>query len=280
MTLPIIETTAMNLAWREWLKTPAGDYLLAWEQQKLDEVVADIFGYHALQLGMPELKGLKSNRMPHQWLALSELEPLWESPETSIKFDFAAHSVALPFQADSLDLLVMPHSLELSLDAHASLREAERVLMPEGHLVITGINPTSLWGWRHLRSAWYRRWGYDGLKAPPCGELIAYWRLRDWLRLLGFEVKVSQFGCWRPALEKTKWFQRWSWLDRLGPKWWPILGGAYIIVAVKKVHGGRILGASWKNKRVQPKAAVTLAQKQTRSHGNANAHRKNECESR
>jgi SAM-dependent methyltransferase len=270
----------MTRAWREWLKTPAGTYLLAWEQQKLDEVVADIFGYHALQLGMPELKGLQSNRMPHQWLALSELEPYLESPETSIEFDFAAHSVALPFQADSLDLLVMPHSLELSLDAHASLREAERVLMPEGHLVITGINPTSLWGWRHLRAAWYRRWGYDGLKAPPCGELIAYWRLRDWLRLLGFEVKVSQFGCWRPALEKQKWFQRWSWLDRLGPKWWPILGGAYVIVAVKKVQGGRILGASWKNKRVQPKAAVTLAQKQTRSHGNANVNRKNECESR
>lgn len=266
----------MTRAWREWLKTPAGAYMLAWEQLKIDDVVADIFGYHALQLGMSELKGLQTNRMPHQWLALPESDTL----QASETFDFAAHSVALPFQADSLDLLVMPHSLELSLDAHASLREAERVLVPEGHLVITGINPTSLWGWRHLRSGWYQRWGYVGLKAPPCGELIAYWRLRDWLRLLGFEVKLSQFGCWRPALEKSNWFHRWSWLDRLGPKWWPILGGTYIIVAVKKVPGGRIMGARWKSRRLQPNAAVTIAQKQTRAQGHANVNRKNECESR
>lgn len=130
---------------------------------QLDELVSDIFGYHALQLGMPELNGLKTNRMPHQWLALSETEDV---PDT-LNYQFAAHSIALPFQADSMDLLVMPHSLELSLDAHASLREAERVLMPEGHLIMTGLNPASLWGWRHKRSQWYQRWGFEGLTAPP-----------------------------------------------------------------------------------------------------------------
>jgi hypothetical protein len=91
--------------------------------------------------------------------------------------------------------------------------------MPEGHLVITGLNPTSLWGWRHKRSQWYQKWGYAGLSAPPCEEMIAYWRLKDWLRLLGFEVKLSRFGCWRPAMDKAKWLQRWSWIDRLGAHW-------------------------------------------------------------
>ena len=262
--------------WRQWLATPAGSYLLSWEQSQVDALVSDIFGYHALQLGMPELVGLRANRMPHQWLALSETHALPEGQD----FQFAAHSIALPFKADSLDLLVMPHSLELSLDAHASLREAERVLVPEGHLLITGLNPTSLWGWRHKRAQWYRRWGFHGLSSPACDELIGYWRLRDWLRLLGFEVKVSQFGCWRPALDKPKWFERWALMDKLGANWWPILGGAYVIVAVKKVPGGRILGATWKQRRPQTKAAVTLARRQNQTQGDAGAQRKSECESR
>ena len=246
----------------------------------MDAMVADIFGYHALQLGMPELEGLRANRMPHQWLALSE-DVAVEPTQAEKTFSFAAHSIALPFSADSLDLLVMPHSLELSLDAHASLREAERVLMPEGHLVITGLNPASLWGWRHQRAQFYRRWGYEGLSSPPCEELIGYWRLRDWLILLGFEVKVAQFGCWRPALDKPQWFQRWAWIDKLGANCWPILGGAYAIVAVKKVQGGRILGATWKRRRPQAKAAVTIAQSQANGQNNhLSVTRKSDCESR
>jgi SAM-dependent methyltransferase len=276
MNHPIIESSSMTQAWRDWLSSPAGAYLLDWEQALIDEAVADIFGYHALQLGMPELEGLRANRMPHQWLA----SPDPDAASRSKPLDFAAHSVALPFQADSLDLLVMPHSLELSLDAHASLREAHRVLMPEGHLVITGLNPTSLWGWRHKRSQWYQKWGYEGLSAPPCDEMIAYWRLKDWLRLLGFEIKLSRFGCWRPALDKAKWLQRWSWMDRMGSQWWPILGGAYVMVAVKKVHGGRMLGATWKKRRPPAKAAVGIAQSQIRPVDANGLQRKNECESR
>jgi SAM-dependent methyltransferase len=276
MTQPIIESSSLTPAWRQWLSSPAGVYLLSWEQALIDDLVADVFGYHALQLGMPELSALQANRMPHQWLASADVD--FHEGQRSI--DLAAHSVALPFQADSLDLLVMPHGLELSLDAHASLREAHRVLVPEGHLLITGLNPTSLWGWRFQRAQWYRRWGFEGLSAPPCDELIGYWRLRDWLSLLGFEVKFSQFGCWRPAMDTPKWFQRWSWLERLGSKWWPILGGAYVLVAVKKVHGGRIMGASWKSRRPSAKVAVSVAQRHTQLAVTDAIKRKNECEPR
>ncbi len=46
--------------------------MLGWEQTRFDEAVADVFGYHSLQLGMPLLEGLRANRMPHRWLALDE----------------------------------------------------------------------------------------------------------------------------------------------------------------------------------------------------------------
>src|SRR5215216_6037912 len=69
----------------EWLKTPAGRYLLAWEQAHLDTAVADVFGFHALQLGLPELDALRMNRMPHRWVAT-------EHPDASqAALDSAAH---------------------------------------------------------------------------------------------------------------------------------------------------------------------------------------------
>ncbi|MFZ4744352.1 MAG: methyltransferase domain-containing protein [Betaproteobacteria bacterium] len=275
MKHPIIETSSVTLAWQQWLGSPAGLYLRKWEQTQLDDVVADLFGYHALQLGTAELAALRANRMPHRWLAQSE---------EGMPCDFAAHSVALPFQADSLDLVVLPHSLELSLDPHASLREAERVLVPEGHLVITGLNPTSLWGWRYRRAQGYRRLGAvrmsERLDAPACGDMLGYWRLCDWLRLLGFEVKISRFGCWRPAFQNAQWLERMAWMDRLGTRFWPILGGVYLIVAVKRVQGGRLMGASWKNKRVAAAAAMPVARRQNTSPKTGAAQRSTDIESR
>ena len=116
-----------------WLQTPPGAHLLAWEQAQVDAAVADLFGFHALQLGLPELDGLQANRMPHRWLAGRDL---------LCEFD------ALPFESASLDLVLMPHALELAPDAHALLREVERVLRPEGRLIVFGLNPASLWGLR------------------------------------------------------------------------------------------------------------------------------------
>jgi hypothetical protein len=75
---------------------------------------------------------------------------------------------------------------------------------------------------------------------------MAYWRLRDWLKLLSFQVESGGFGIYRPALDKQVWLQRWSWMDPAGDRWWPILGAAYFLVAIKRVHGMRLLGASWR----------------------------------
>jgi hypothetical protein len=65
---------------QEWFETPPGRYLLDWEQARFDEAVADIFGYHALQLGLPALPGLRNNRIPHRWLASDGVEPMPAPP--------------------------------------------------------------------------------------------------------------------------------------------------------------------------------------------------------
>ncbi|MFT4266733.1 MAG: methyltransferase domain-containing protein [Xenophilus sp.] len=236
---------------QEWFQTPAGRYLSAWEEAQFDEAVADIFGYHALQLGLPELPALRANRMPHRWIAV----PGPGCAQAALACDFAA----LPFPANSLDLLALPHSLELGPEPHAALREVERVLVPEGRVAICGFNPTSLWGLRQRRARLYRRLGFGEPYLPAQGEFIGYWRLRDWLRLLGFEVESSRFGLYRPAVGGQAWLERWRWLDRLGERWWPIFGAVYFIVAVKRVRGMRLLPADWRRRNTVTAAPVPVA---------------------
>ena len=268
-----------------WFDSPPGRYLLAWEQERFDEAVADLFGYHSLQLGMPMLDGLRANRMPHQWLALGQegvgpggvigLSSLREDlqgapPAPRRALHLLAESVALPFADSSLDLLVLPHTLELSLDPHAALREVVRVLVPEGRVVISGLNPVSLWGFRQWRAHWYQRMGKGTLYLPDVGEFIGYRRLRDWLRLMSFEVESARFGCYRPAVRSTQWLDRFGFMDSLGEKWWPIFGAAYFMVAVKRVHGMRLMEPAWRNSRQRSATAVPIA---NRGHSRNAIHR-------
>ncbi len=178
---------------------------------------------------------------------------------------FITDSSALPFSANSLDLVVLPHTLEISNDPHATLREVERVLVPEGRVVICGLNPASLWGLRQRRGHVFQRLGYGDLFLPQSGDFIGYWRLRDWLRLLNFEVESGSFGCYRPALTSQKWLSRFDWMDRAGSRWWPIFGAVYFLVAVKRVRGVRLLEPAWKSRKALAAAPAAVANKEPAS---------------
>ncbi len=238
------------------MKTPPGRYLLAWEQTAFDRAVADIFGYHALQMGVPELEGLRSSRIQQHWLSNDQATPVPGAPRrVALINDFAA----LPFAENSLDLVLLPHALELSPDPHATLREVERVLVPEGRAVICGFNAASLWGMRQRRARIYRRLGLGRLYLPAEGDFIGYLRLRDWLRLLSFEVESSCFGCYRPAVDSDAMLGRFAWMERAGERCWPILGAVYFVVAVKRVRGMRLLEPRWKSQPAIAAAPVSVA---------------------
>ncbi len=263
-----------------WLATPPGRYLLAWEQDHLDRAVADAFGYHALQIGLPQIDGLRANRMPHRWVASDgllvpeaiELPPpaqdlmSTQSPDLSVALhcDFDA----LPFANQSLDLVVMPHTLELARDPHLTLSEVERVLMPEGRVLILGFNPASLWGLRQRMGRGGRAVGIGrrgDLYLPSAGEFLGYRRVRDWLRLLSFEVEAGRFGCWRPPFASQRWLDRMAWMDRVGERWWPVLGAVYFIHAIKRVRGMRLIGLARTDARRKSTAPAVVANRQQRS---------------
>ncbi len=217
-----MKTSGAIIGLTQWLQTPAGRYVLEWEQEHLDGAVADLFGFHALQLGVPEIEALRANRMPHRWVATDAMHAAGPTDQVALpRCAVALHCDfdALPFDSQSLDLVVLPHGLELARDPHLALREVERVLVPEGRVVVVGFNPTSLWGLRqrlgHLRRR-IARGSAAKLFLPNAGEFMGYRRLRDWLRLLSFEVEAGRFGCYRPPLVSQKWLARLAWMERSG----------------------------------------------------------------
>jgi len=236
----------------QWLATPRGRYLLAWEQRRMDLVVADIFGFNAAQIGLCEQNFLYANRMPYRL----RCGACSETKESGAGVHLFAEE--LPFASQSLDLIVLPHVLEFSAHPHQVLREVERVLVPEGHLVVSGFNPFSMWG---LRRALAGNMG----EMPWTGQYLSVARLKDWLSLLGFESRTSALGCYAPPAASEEWLRRWSFLDSVGGRVWPFMGGAYVVHAVKRVQGMRLITPRWREQKAHKKGMVAVVQKSRES---------------
>ncbi len=234
-----------------------------WTQQQVDQAICDVFGYHALQLGFPALDGLRASRIQQRWFAHSEASPLDEQAPPSFEQANGAvlwlDSTALPLTSQSIDLVVLPHTLEQSHDPHATLREVERVLVPEGKVVITGLNPWSFWGWRQKRSRIWQRMDWGQTYVPGHVQWLSTGRVGDWLQLLGFEIQASHLGCYRPAMDSQAWLDRWAWMESAGDRWWPYFGAAYCLVAVKRVRGMRLVKPLWRRSSVRGRRVVPSA---------------------
>ena len=207
-----------------WYRTDAGVHFAQEICSVLTPMLHELFGYYAIQLGgyPPATNLLEASRINTNWLAGGEGADVICRPEQQ------------PFASDSVDLLILPHTLELSADPHAVLREADRMLVPEGHMIIIGLNPWTAWGlWQVAR---YRR-------AYPFYTLG---RIRDWLGLLGFEYMseqsrcISMFDIPMPArLENS------PLLQKLRTNLSKRLAGGYVVLAKKKVFSMTPVKPRW-----------------------------------
>jgi SAM-dependent methyltransferase len=231
----------------EWFATPQGRYVLDWEVAQFCNATEDVFGYRALQAGLPGTNFLRANRIA--WKVVAALEP---------GGGLAADPQQLPIASGSVDLVALPHVLETSADPHLVLREAERVLIPEGQVVISGFNALSLWG---LRQSLMRERRRRAAGAPWDARFIGLLRLKDWLKLLGFELNGGRFGCYAPPFSSERWLQRFDFLEKAGARWWPILGGVYVVRAVKRVHGMRLVAPAWRKERARRRALAPIPQR-------------------
>lgn len=225
-----------------WLDSPLGRYVLEWEQKRLDEAVADVFGFNALQLGLPQCDFLRANR-----IALRQKAGGFGA------VDICCDLTALPFATQSVDLVILPHVLEFHADPHQLLREIERILIPEGQLIILGFNPLSLWG---LQKRLRRRATF-----PWNGEYLSLLRLKDWLKLLGFEIDRGAFGCYAPPCRQQKWLDRLHFMEAAGDRWWGFAGGIYLLRAVKRVRGMRLIEPKWRRHKVAARALRPIVER-------------------
>ena len=241
----------------EWLQSDSGQYVRQWEQARIDAIVSDVFGYNAIQLGTPELDLLRANRMPMKAYCGASLPS--DTPPSDWVGMVQAEPEFLPFETQSIDLLVLFHGLELTEHPHEVLREVDRVLVPEGRIVLSGFNPWSLWGARN------RLPGKNYLPVAPAAQ-VSLPRLKDWFKLLSFDIDLGHFGCYVPPFHTKKWIDRFSFTERAGNRWWPVCGGVYVVSAIKRVPGMRLLTPRWKarqSKRVAARAAGVALQQNT-----------------
>jgi SAM-dependent methyltransferase len=236
-------------AWTRWLESSAGRALIDLEQRWLNDRLQDSFGYRALQIGPSQLDALAMNRMPcRARVNFYKPQSLTSALDSGAHNQLVCLPSALPFESESTDLIVMAHCLELIPEPHDLLREAERVLIPDGRIVILGFNPLSLWALhRPLATT---------LFPPVHGQWLSLSRVKDWCRLLGLMPEAGAYGIYRPFIGHPGWWNRLEWLEPAGARWWPGLGAVYLLVAVKRREGLRMMRAGWKGRRAARSGVV------------------------
>jgi SAM-dependent methyltransferase len=212
-----------------WFATPLGGKAVRWLEQVLPSLLHESVGFYAIQLGLLPFSPLSAARVRWRWVV---------APQGA---EVLARYEQLPFASNSVDALLAPFLWSLAGDPYAALREIDRVLVPEGRLYWVGFNP-----WSPL--AWCQR-----LPALPTRSVP---EVRDALRLLGFETRAGRFGLYTPWL-RDPWAQRAEWA---GDRWVPALGSLYVIEAIKRVAGVRLIEPEWRqqlNRRAARLAGAT-----------------------
>lgn len=220
----------------KWHNTPLGALLKAAEQNALAQHLQTLFGYHLLLTGISDINMVESSRIRHRVI----LTDSHQRPNSGAAI--AGRVEALPIMTDSLDVMILFHSLDFSQNPHQVLREAERVLVPEGHIVVLGFNPRSLWG--------LRRWlPLKRLNTPWEGRFVSMTRLKDWLELLGFDLIASQQLFYRPPVNNETFLRRMGFCEKAGEKFIKLFGAVYLITAKKKVARLTPIKPRWRPKR-------------------------------
>ncbi len=221
-----------------WFANGHGSVLLDEEREKLGQRIYSLFGYHIMQIGnIGTHHFLDGSKISHKFIAsLIPGEASGDMP------GFCCDSNELPIASDTVDVVVLPHVLEFEANPHQVLRESERVLIGEGHVVILGFNPWSLWGLWRLLLAWRE-------KSPWHGHYIGLTRIKDWLKLLDFEITGVERFYFRPPVRNLKLLNRLEFMEQLGRYCWPWFGGIYLLVAKKRVVPLTPIKLQWRTRR-------------------------------
>jgi SAM-dependent methyltransferase len=251
--LPGATQTPLRSANR-WLETPFGQALLLQEARVVETALDGLFGEQCLQLGSwGRAKTFLRYARTQRTLNIADGGFDGSVLGDDYRPGAIGHLHRLPIQSESVDVLLLPHTLDYSDDrSHAVLREADRVLRPHGHLVVLGFKPGGLWGLRRL---------IPGAGLPPqAARLISDRRLADWLQLLDMRIHgvTSYFFRWPLPGNKGQTSEAW---ESRGRRFWPEMAACYMLTAQKRVFTLTPMKKPW---RSRPQVVGGIAEPTTR----------------
>lgn len=205
-----------------WFETPLGQQLLQEEKHILDEELSNMFGYHLLQLSINrDIQLFESSRIGHCFALGAGQADTEKSVQAYSALD------ALPLEDETVDVTVLHHVLEYSQNPHQVLREASRVTIARGYIVVFGFNPFSLMGVvKPLAQILSSRpiWKRGSLRKS---------RVSDWLQFLDFNTLRVYSGVYNPPLQNHNFIKNCSGINRVLSRWGVPFGNYYCLVARK-----------------------------------------------
>ncbi|MCF6235065.1 MAG: class I SAM-dependent methyltransferase [Gammaproteobacteria bacterium] len=208
---------------RRWYSSAIGQHVLETEQILIDEALSKLFGYELLQIEHLTSRDLRqASQIKHHTTLSTDTKHPDKAINVYGRYD------ALPITTDTIDVVLLHHTLELTQSPDLILREIDRILIPEGHVVICGFNPYSLLGLWQVFSK-------QKTNAPWCGHFHGVSHIKQWLKEVGFDIIEQHNYCFRPPLQQQKIMQNLKILESTGARWYPQCGGAYMLVVKKRV---------------------------------------------
>ena len=195
---------------QQWLLyNPLGQYTLENETVFYHNTVPSIFGYYALQIGLPKINLLETSRINARYV---------------VGYDVKSDLHFLPFGNNSVDLIICPHTLELIDNYDHFLQECYRILIPHGKIVITCFNPKSLFGLLGNKDELLKQ-----------ANFISLGKLKQQLTDLDFQIHGGKFLGYRPPLHDANSLTKLAWMDKVGDRWLPTFANGYGLIASKEM---------------------------------------------
>ena len=233
-----------------WFRSPLGCVILEYEQRLAANWLRHCYGYHACQLGcLEQASWLSSCMIPHQIgvapvvvvSPFSILQSTWDN---------------LPLQNESIDLICLPHTLDFSVHGQAIIAEAERVLIPNGKLILFGFNRYSLLRYWHFLSL-------GNSNIPPISKWGSKRSVARLLNDMQFDLLKADHGCVKFPIKNEKWLSKCQGVEMIFEKMMPGLGAIYACFAEKRVSTIIPIKPKWqRSKNVVSEHSVTETSRQ------------------
>lgn len=257
----------------EWFKTSLGHSIINKEKEQCTQLVPSGYYARSLQIGIPWANYFEGIEVSSRFVVDTQYHAQFAGgqheesagvidrsidrsidPSINQCHHLVSSSAALPFPEKSHDLIILPHTLDFCPDPHEVLRQTSQILVTEGYMVIIGFNLISLYGTLKL---------FTGHKKG--GHYYSVGRVQDWLALLGFDLVGAAMTHYQPPLQSEKWRSKLAFIEKAGERWWPGLGGVYMIVGRKREMAATALPTSTRTwHRLIPRLAQPASQRAAR----------------